>query len=147
MHGSINQLAKFLCLNMFLYFNCRNTEPKEPQFIESDDEKEDPKEDVPKLKDKTNLELRRAESMRRQQYYRAKYNIPDRRSMPQAGKSDSHGLRDSVRAKWGLKRSKTYTPGSRQKDPRNLTKEEEQFEREKSKQNREAIRARYNLNT
>lgn len=59
--------------------------------------------------------------------------------------NDSQSLRDSVRAKWGVKRSKSYSVGTRGKDPRLLTEKEERLERERSKQQREAIRARYNL--
>ncbi|XP_031572957.1 radial spoke head 1 homolog [Actinia tenebrosa] len=119
--------------------------PTCPTTHNTDSEDED--NNVPKLKDDTNLDIRRAQSMRRQQYFRAKYNIPDKKD-PEEMIQDSRGLRDSVRAKWGLKRSKSCHDGSsksQMKDPRLLTKQEEMLERRNSKRQREAIKARYNL--
>ncbi|KXJ14586.1 radial spoke head 1 homolog [Exaiptasia diaphana] len=126
--------------------NAELSQPREPKTTELNSQSDEEIDDkIPKLKDPTTLDLRRAESMRRQQFYRAKYNIPDKNNDPETAKNDAHGLRESIRAKWGLKRSKSCSAGTRRKDPRLLTKEEEQLERERSKQQREAIRARYNL--
>lgn len=119
--------------------------PTSPTEQNTDSEDED--NNVPKLKDDTNLDIRRAESMRRQKYFRAKYNIPDKKD-PEETTQDSRGQQDAVRGKWGLKRSKSHldeSSKSKLKDPRLLTKKEEMLERRNSKRQREAIRARYNL--
>ncbi|KAK3700881.1 hypothetical protein QZH41_003037 [Actinostola sp. cb2023] len=84
------------------------TQPQTPKSPDPDSDSDNEENDnIPKLKDPTGLDLRRAESMRRQQYFRAKYNIGDKNNDPEATKNDAHGLRDSIRAKWGLKRTVT----------------------------------------
>ncbi|EDO35308.1 predicted protein [Nematostella vectensis] len=111
----------------------------------ADSDKED--DSIPKLKDPTGLDFRRAESVRRQKFYRAKYNIPDKNSP-----GNGCEAKDSVRAKWGLSRSKPNSNASFKdksktyaKDPKLLTAEEEAEERRRSKRLRESIRAKYKL--
>ena len=90
------------------------------------------------------------ESIRRRDFYRRKYQIPDREN----GQLTEEQQRDAVRAKYNLsfrapkKRARSKKGAENfERKPLLMTKDQEKKEREEGRQLRENIRQKYNLPT
>ena len=96
-------------------------------------------------------EIRRMESIRRRDFYRRKYHIPNRESTELTEEQQ----KDAIRAKYNLsfrapkhKRAKVRREGDNaERKPLLFSKEQEKKEREEGRKLRESIRQQFNLPT
>lgn len=93
-------------------------------------------------------EIRRMESIRRRDFYRRKYHIPDRENTEMTEEQQ----KDAIRAKYNLsfrapKHKRPRKGDNFERKPLLLSKEQERKEREEGRKLRESIRQKYNLPT